>query len=175
MVQFALRLEVAEFHDADHWRFVLKDVGGAFLADHAVALDRTDHYYSALIDLPGYLRLHSALDTHAADERRLLGEVGSWIGEQMLGRTIAEKLLARARPSVVVRVLVPPAAERLFGLPLEIARLDGGEPLPVLGVSFVFETTGAAPPAAQPIGERLRILALFSLPPAGSLSIGAEN
>src|SRR5271166_750274 len=168
MVQSALRLEVAEFGDADHWRFVLKDAGGAFLADHSVALDRADQHYAALVDLPGYLRLHSAPDTREADEQWLLGEVGSWIGEQLLGRGIAEKLLSRARPSVVVRVLAPPAAERLLALPLEVARLDGGEPLSTQGVSFVFGTTGTPPPPAQPIGERLRILALFSLPPAGS-------
>jgi tetratricopeptide (TPR) repeat protein len=168
MVQSALSLEVAEFGDTDHWRFVLKEAGGAFLADHSVALDRADQHYAALVDLPGYLRVHSAPDTRAADEQRLLGEVGGWIGEQVLGRTIAEKLLSRARPSVVVRVLVPPAAERVLALPLEIARLDSSEPLSVQGVSFVFETTGTAPPPAQPVGERLRILALFSLPPAGS-------
>jgi len=168
MVQSALRLEVAELGDADHWRFVLKEAGGAFLADHTVALDRTDPHYAGLVDLPGYLRLNNAPDTRWADEQRLLGEIGSWVGEQVLGRTIAEKLLSRARPSAVVRVLVPPAAERLLALPLEIARLDGGEPLSAQGVSFVFETTGAAPPPAEPIGERLRILALFSLPPAGS-------
>ena len=168
MVQSALRLEVAEFGDADHWRFVLKEADGAFLADHSVALHRGDEHYAALVDLPDYLQLHSAPDTREADEQRVLGEVGSWIGEQVLGRSIAEKLLVLAGPSVVVRVLVPPAAERLLALPLEIARLDGGDPLSVQGVSFVFETTGTAPPAAVPIGERLRILALFSLPPAGS-------
>jgi len=170
MVQPTLCLDVPEFRDADHWRFVLKESGGAFLADHTVALDRADPHYAALVDLPGYLRLHSAPDTRAADEQRMLGEVGSWIGEQVLGRTVAEKLLGRTRtrPSVVVRVLVPPAAERLLALPLEIVRLDGGESLSVKGVSFVFETTGAKPDPAEPVGERLRILALFSLPPAGS-------
>ena len=168
MIQSAMRLEVAEFGDADHWRFVLKDAGGAFLADHLAALDRADPHYAALVDLPAYLRLHSAPDTRAADEQRLLAEVGRWIGNQVLGRSLAEKLLSRARPSVVVRVLVPAAAERLLAVALEIARLDGREPLSVQGVSFVFETTGTAPPQAEPIGERLRILALFSLPPVGS-------
>jgi len=35
----ALCLEVAEFSDANHWRWRLTDEGGAFLADHTVALD----------------------------------------------------------------------------------------------------------------------------------------
>ena len=29
-----LCLEVAEFADADHWRWVLREAGGAFLAHH---------------------------------------------------------------------------------------------------------------------------------------------
>ena len=34
----ALRLEVVDFTDADHWRWRLTDANGAFLADHEVAL-----------------------------------------------------------------------------------------------------------------------------------------
>jgi hypothetical protein len=64
---------------------------------------------------------------------------------------------------------VPPAAERLLSLPLEIARRALSEDaLTRAGICFVFETTGDGPPDADPIGERLRILALFSLPPTGS-------
>ncbi|MBV9748423.1 MAG: hypothetical protein JO157_06400, partial [Acetobacteraceae bacterium] len=59
----ALRLEVAEFKDADHWRWVLKEPGGAFLADHPVALDRNDPHYLGLVDLPGYLHRYAAPDT----------------------------------------------------------------------------------------------------------------
>jgi hypothetical protein len=51
----ALRLEIADFKDADHWRWVLKDANGAFLADHTVALDPRDPKYRALLDLGGYL------------------------------------------------------------------------------------------------------------------------
>ena len=43
-----LRLEIAEFKDADHWRWRLTDAGGAFLADHAVALDQNEPQYQAL-------------------------------------------------------------------------------------------------------------------------------
>src|SRR5262249_30090411 len=43
-----------------------------------------------------------------------------------------------------------------------------GKPLALQGVSLVFEAPGTAPPKAAPIGDRLRLLALFSLPPAGS-------
>jgi hypothetical protein len=34
-----LGFDVEQFIDADHWRWVLKEDGGAFLADHTVALD----------------------------------------------------------------------------------------------------------------------------------------
>jgi hypothetical protein len=164
-----LHLEVADFTDADHWRWLLQEPGGAFLADHTVALDRGDPRYPALLDLPGYVHRYAAPDRREVDERRLVEEVGVWIGEQVLGRSIADALLVRARPAVVVRVRVPSVAERLLSLPLEIARHAASEDtLTRRGVCFVFETTGAEPSAADPVRERLRILALFSLPPVGS-------
>ena len=52
-------------------------------------------------------------------------------------------------------------------MPLEIAHARG-KPLTMQGVSLVFELPDAAPPASAPIGDRLRMLAVFSLPPAGS-------
>ena len=66
----ALRLEVAEFTDADNWRWVLKEHGDAFLADHTVALDRADPHYAGLVDLPSHLHRYAAPDTRDADERR---------------------------------------------------------------------------------------------------------
>jgi CHAT domain len=165
-----LRLEVAEFTDANHWRWLLTDTAGAFLADHTVALDPADPKYQALFDLPGYLRYYAAPDRRDQDERRLLHEVGAWIGETVLGRGIAEKI-AQGYPPIVVRVVVPEQAEQLLVMPLEIAHARG-KPVALQGVSLVFEApppeTGGEPPKAAPIGDRLRLLALFSLPPAGS-------
>jgi hypothetical protein len=167
----ALRLEVAEFTDANHWRWRLKDADGAFLADHTVALDSTDPRYQALFDLPAYLSHYSAPDTRDADERRLLQEVGAWIGETVLGCGIGEKILGHGFPPIVVRVVVPERAEQLLVMPLEIAHARG-KPLALQGGSFVFEAPfpnpDTAPPKAAPIGDRLRVLALFSLPPSGS-------
>ena len=107
----ALRLEVAEFTDANHWRWRLTDADGAFLADHAVALDPADQKYQALFDLPGYLRHFSAPDKRDEDERRLLQEVGKWIGETVLGQDIGEKIVTSGFPPIVVRVVVPEQAE----------------------------------------------------------------
>jgi tetratricopeptide (TPR) repeat protein len=162
-----LRLEVAEYADADRWRWVLKEDGGAFLADHAVALDRADPRYPALRDLPGHLNAYATPHNRAADEARLIAEAGDWIGTTVLGHAIAARLRDRATPSVIVRVQVPSQADPLLALPLEIARLDG-RTLAAAGVSFVFETAGRQPATLAPVGERLRILALFSLPPEGS-------
>nr|WP_294508146.1 CHAT domain-containing protein [uncultured Rhodopila sp.] len=83
----------------------------------------------------------------------------------MLGEAIARKLRERAHPSVVARVRVPQDAQFLLTLPLEIARIDGA---PLSGVSFVFQAADETPPAVDPIGQRLRLLALFSVPPDGN-------
>ena len=163
----ALCLEVAEFTDADHWRWVLKDAHGAFLADHTVALDPAEPMYQALFNLPGYLRHYAAPDKRDEDERRLMREVGVWIGERVLGGGIGEKLLERAHPLVVVRVAVPAHLERLSTLPLEVAQIRD-KPMSLAGVAFVFEAVGRQPSPSEPVAEQLRILALFSLPPAGS-------
>jgi hypothetical protein len=87
----ALCLEIADFEDADHWRWVLKDANGAFLADHTVALNPRDPKYGALLNLGGYLRYYAAPDKREADERRLLQEVGAWIGANMLGPASAKR------------------------------------------------------------------------------------
>ncbi len=120
-----LRLEIAEFKDADHWRWRLTDANEAFLADHVVALDRNEPRRQALFDLRAYLWQHSAPDKRDQDERRLLNEIGAWIGETVLGREIGEKILASGFPPITVRVIVPQAAERLLVMPLEIAHARG--------------------------------------------------
>jgi tetratricopeptide (TPR) repeat protein len=162
-----LRLEIADYKEGNRWRWVLKDVGGAFLADHAVELDPAEHRYQALFNLPAYLRHYASPDKRDEDERRLLHEVGAWIGQTVLGQSIGEKILTSGAPPITVRVLVPPAAEPLLLLPLDIAHARG-KPLALNGVRLVFEVQGEVPPAAAPVGDRLRLLALFSLPPAGS-------
>ena len=167
MTAQALRLEIAELTDANHWRWMLKDANGAFLADQTVELDPSDPMYQTLFDLPGYLWRYAAPDKRDADERRLLEEVGAWFGATVLGLTIGEKILAHEFPPIVVRVAVPQEAERLLVMPLEIAHARG-KPLALQGVSLVFEIRGETTPAAAPIGDGLRLLALFSLPPEGS-------
>jgi CHAT domain len=163
----ALRLEVVDFTDADHWRWRLTDADGAFLADHDVSLNPADPKYQALYNLPGYLWQYSSPDKRDEDERRLLAEVGAWIGDVVLGRTIGEKILQHGSRPIIVRVSVPQPAERLLVIPFEIAHVRG-KPLRAHRVSLVFEPVVTTTLEAGPIEDRLRILALFSLPPAGS-------
>lgn len=160
-----LHLDVAEFASADRWRWTLTDHAGVYLAHHEVTLDPGSARYHGLRDLPRYLAVQAAHDRRREDERRLIAELGDEVGARVLGTAIAQELRERARPSLVVRVRVPVGADILRTLPLEIARLDGAA---LSGVRFVFQGARETPPPVAPVGARLRILALFSVPPQGS-------
>jgi len=159
-----LRLEVRDFRDLTRWRWVLTDAAsGAFVADHEVRLDAADWQFEVFANLPSYLRWHVAPDRRAAEEARIASEVGEWIGSQVLGPVGAA--LLRKRPAVV-RVVVPPetvsqGAEDLLLRPLELAHVDG-KPLAVQDVTLVMEAGCSA--SVSPVGDRLRVLGLFSLP-----------
>jgi hypothetical protein len=153
----------ANFVDPAHWEWHLTDANGAFLDYHQVVLDQADWRYEALHDLSGYLQRHAAPDRRREDETRLLAELGAWIGEKVLG-PIAPALVSQA--PVTVRVQIPadqPAAAGLAYLPLELAHVHK-KPLALQQVSLVFEVGRAAPVALRQVGERLRMLAVFSLP-----------
>jgi tetratricopeptide (TPR) repeat protein len=167
----ALRLEVAELQDADHWRWLLTDPDGGFLADHQVELDRRDPEYVAFADLAAFLRRQADPERRLASEAELVARVGDWIGRRVLGPAVG-RAMVEASPAVV-RVMVPAAADFLLYRPLELAHAgaDGGpaRPLAVQDVSLVFEVEGEAPAMAkQPVGDELRMLAVFSLPSEGT-------
>jgi tetratricopeptide (TPR) repeat protein len=157
-----LRLEVTDFTDRDHWRWRLTDAAGKFLADHEVALAPTDAEYAAFLDLEAYLDQYAAPDKWPEDEMRLIEEVGAWIGQQVLG-PVATRIMDYGTP-VTVHVVVPPEASGLLYRPLEMAHAHG-QPLALHDVSLVFEVAEEAPPVRpRPMGDRLRMLAIFSLP-----------
>jgi hypothetical protein len=167
----ALRLEVAEFQDADRWRWLLTDPDGRFLADHPVALDHRDPEYVAFADLAGFLRRQAVPDRRLASEAELVARVGGWIGRRVLGEAVG-RAMVEASP-VVVRVVVPKTADFLLYRPLELAHVqaDDGQsrPLAVQDVSLIFEVEAETPAVAkQPVGEQLRMLAVFSLPSEGT-------
>ena len=160
-----LRLEIRDFVDIGGWRWVLTNAGGEFLADHEVRLDRTSWQYEAFTDLDGYLRWHVAPDRWIEQEAAIVGQVGTWVGQNVLGRV--GPALVKWRPATV-RVLVPREASQLMFLPLELGHV-GGKPLAVQGVTLAMEcvTEDAVGRSTAPVGDRLRVLGLFSLPTGG--------
>ena len=92
-----LQLSVAEFKDADHWRWVLSDNNGAFLADHSVTLDRSDAHYPGFLNLDSYVYQHADRQKWPDDDIRILDEVGAWMGTQVLG-SIGETIVSCGTP-----------------------------------------------------------------------------
>jgi tetratricopeptide (TPR) repeat protein len=163
-----LRLEAREFQSLARWRWVLTGTAGELLADHEVRLDPGCWQFAAFTDLLGYLSWHAAPDRRVEDEAGIVAEVGEWIGGQVLG-PVAEAL-RRARPATV-RVAVEPGApgeaRALLFRPLELGHARG-RPLAVQDVTLVMQPGSDEDPGQTgPVGERLRVLGLFSLPAGG--------
>jgi hypothetical protein len=162
-----LRLEVCEFESLARWRWRLTRPGGSFLADHEVRLDEQCWQFEAFTDLHGYTGWHAAPDRRVEDEARIVAEVGQWIGSQVLGQVGGA--MVKARPATV-RVVVPAepeGARPLMFRPLELAHVVG-LPLAVQGVTLVMHLDGDNDSGdVAPIGDRLRVLGLFSLPVGG--------
>jgi hypothetical protein len=161
----ALKLEICDYKDASHWYCRLLDGHGKLLADHEVKLNPAEPEYEAFIDLRDYLRHRAAPDRREADEKRLIAQVGAWIGRNVYG-PIADKILAAGTPAVA-RVEIPAEPEEASGLlyrPWELGHA-GGRPLALQDVSLVFEIKGESPAVVpKPVEGALRMLAVFSLP-----------
>jgi CHAT domain-containing protein len=162
-----LRLEARDYDGPARWRWVLTDSSGAFLADHEVRIDEHSWQYEAFTDLQHYISWHAAPDQYAEDEARIVAEVGQWMGSEVFG-AVADALARAARKTpVTVRVVVQAGAETLLFRPLELAHA-GGRPLSARDVMLVMQTAGDDSACdAVPVGDRLRVLGLFSLPEGG--------
>jgi hypothetical protein len=169
-----LRLEVRDFEGSARWRWLLTRPGGAFLADHEVRLDAGCWQFEAFTDLLGYLIWHAAPDRFAEDEARIVADLGAWIGSEVFGPVAAA--LVWARPATV-RVVIPAEAVALCFRPLELAHA-GGRPLAIQDVTLIMEPASEGGVGASGtvdgivggvggVGERLRVLGLFSLPEGG--------
>jgi hypothetical protein len=155
-----LRLDAVKFTSPIRWGWVLTDgASGAFISSHMMQPDDSSWQFEAFSDLAGYLSWHAAPDTRAQDETRIVGELGEWVGSQVLGPVASA--MVQASP-VTVRVVALEAAAELLAGPLELAHV-GGKPIAGQGVTLVMDT-GSAESAVRPVGERLRVLGLFSLP-----------
>ena len=88
---------------------------------------------------------------------------------------MGEKILQHGTPALV-RITLPEEASGLLYRPWELGYIQG-KPLALQDVSLIFEPPGEPEPVArEPVGERLRILAVFSLPTdAGALNLRQER
>ena len=169
-----LRLEVADFAAGDAglaWRWVLTEPGGAFVADHQVHLEAGEPGWEAFTDLDGYLRWRADPQDRVASEAALVAAAGRWTGERVFG-AVGHALTARA--PAVVRVVVPALARVVAFRPLELA-IVAGHPLAAQGVTLVMEVAGKAAGTKRPVGQRLRVLGLFSLPEGGGAALNLRR
>ncbi|WP_181320129.1 AAA family ATPase [Saccharothrix carnea] len=146
---------------------MLTEPGGEFLADHDVSLDESCWQYEAFSDPHGYLRVHAEPDRRSASEAEILARLGRWIGAEVFG-DVGAALVARA--PVTVRVLIPEQARVLAFRPFESA-IATGRAFALSQVSLVVQVQTADRPARAKtaIGDRVRVLALFSLPTGASV------
>ncbi len=162
-----LELRAVDVAGPCRWRWLLVDErSGVSLADHLVELDPGAVEMEAFEDLYRFLRWRADPDRRVASEAELVRRVGAWIGSVVLGDRICQAI-ATAAP-VTVRVVVPAGAEFLAFRPLGLAHI-GGVPLAARGhVALVYDLPGPPRSGKAPIGEVLRMLAVFSLPTATS-------
>jgi hypothetical protein len=85
----------------------------------------------------------------------------------VLGESIGDKIIKHGLPPVIVRVVIPSSADQLFVMPLELAHA-GGRSIAAQGVSLILEAADGERFSVAPVRDRLRMLALFSLPPSDS-------
>lgn len=167
-----LRLEVLDYAGPTQWRWRLtKASSGAVVASHAVELDPGEWQYEAFTDLDHYLRWHAVPDRRLDHEAELITRVGQWITNRVLG-PIAPALAATRLP---VRLDVPAEAAVLANRPWDTARVDGLS-LAAHRVSIVITQLPHAERDKSPVGKRLRMLGLFSLPEGvGALNLRKER
>lgn len=158
-------LRATEVQGPTRWRWLLLD-GERPAADHEVDLDPTSAEYEALTDLAGYLRRNAAPDDRVPSEAGIVDRLGAWLGERLLGPRIGRLIVDGDED--VVRVELGDGADLLPHWPLELSHVDG-VPLARHGVGLVYQWSAAPARAKQPVGDRLRILALFSMPSATSV------
>jgi hypothetical protein len=149
------------------WRWLLVDErSGALLAEHQVKLDPGTEETEAFENLHHFVRWRADPDRRVSNEAELMCRVGAWIGSVVLGERIG-RVIAAAAP-VTVRVAVPAGAEFVASRPLELAHIDG-VPLATLGhIALVYDFLGSPRLGKAPVGTALRMLVVFSLPPANS-------
>ena len=161
----ALTLEADDVRDAHHWFWRLKDPNGVTLQTTRSSSTRT----------PGNSRRVWTSPTTSTERRprsaRSRGEM-----DRRSGRRVARRRGAGADRAEDPRLghaghgpgrgspQLGRSRRACNSCPLELAHVNG-QPLALQDVSLVFEIQGEDPHVArQPVGDRLRMLAVFSLP-----------
>ncbi|MBN1171069.1 MAG: CHAT domain-containing protein [Micromonosporaceae bacterium] len=166
-------LQATNVVGAHRWRWLLVDEDtGAPLADHDVTLDRENESVEAFEDLYRFVQSRADPARRVASETELVGSVGSWIGSHALGEQIGHEIVNAA--PVTVRIQLPKKAEFLAFRPWELAHVDGRSLAARGNISLVFDFSSDSTRAKAPIDERLRMLAVFSLP-AGVSTLGLRR
>jgi CHAT domain len=163
-----LVLRAVDVASAWRWRWLLSDEeSGRPLAEHAVDLDPGSDEVAAFGDLYAYVGEHASPDRWDEDEARIVARAGGWAGRSLLGEAVGAVIVAEA--PVTVRVVVPAGLERVLGWPLELAYV-GGVPLVARGeVTLVYDIAAPGGTRKDPVGEALRVLAVFSQPARASV------
>jgi hypothetical protein len=156
-----LTLRVRSYTGPHKWYWSLSDHNGVPVADHEVDLDPDDPELKAFTRLSRYLQLNISRASPLSDEAKIIDWVGRWAGEKLfgpIGPALAE------RTPVAVEVVFPAEAEVLMFRPWELA-IVGDQPLARQEVSLVMTREDERRPREKtPVGDRLRMLAVFSLP-----------
>ena len=167
-----LTLTLTDYRDEEHWRWVLSDDRGKFLADHTVRLDPNSREYQGFRDLSTYLDYYHR--TRAPEAQ--LRDLGAWVGREVFGGLRDALRHYRRSPATPVRVVVPKEAQALLLRPFELACFEDGTPFLGVGVRpdgtafrgpglrFVYQREGTGAEPKEPAQDALRILAAFSLP-----------
>lgn len=156
------RLEVVDWAGPTRWRWRLSGAEGA-VVEHVVELDPRDWRFEAFTDLYRYLQWTVTPDRRREREPGVLAEVGDWIGDAVLGPVGAAIGTRRA----TVQLELPAEAAVLGYRPWELARVadrGGRRSWAASRVRVVVVPQPHRPLAKTPVGSRLRMLAVFSLP-----------
>ena len=163
------RLEVLDYRGPARWRFRLTTAERT--VDRDVELDTGAWQFEAFTDLYRYLRWHAAPDRRLRHEAELVARLGDWIAAEVLG-PVAAVLAAGRTP---VRLVLPAEAALLGYRPWELARVDG-RTLAERRIPVIIDQRPRLELGKAPVGERLRMLAVFSLPDdAGALNLRRER
>ena len=154
-----LRLKILDYEPPARWQWRLTNANGQSASRHRVALDPGEWQFEAFTDLYRFLKANTAPDRRRLHEAELAEQVGDWISGSALG-PLAAKLARYGQP---VQVDVPASTGGIAYWPWELARVEG-RTLAEHGVRFIIHQLPRHPVPKAEDGERLRMLAVFSLP-----------